>query len=231
MRNYVAYYRVSTKAQGQSGLGLEAQRAAVRRFVKPGEAILEEFTEVESGKRDGREQLRAAIAHAKRARATLLIAKLDRLSRNAGFIFALRDSGADFVCADMPEANTLTIGIFAVLAQHERELISQRTRAALQAKREQGYKLGSPQNLDEAARQKGLEVRQRNAASNKANRQASRLVRIYREQGYTFQRIADELNAEGYLTRHGRPFRRGTVHYLFGKGTGRGPQREEPPIL
>ena len=228
MGNYVAYYRVSTKAQGQSGLGLEAQRAAVRRFAKAGEEILEEFTEVESGKRDGREQLRAAIALAKARQATLLIAKLDRLSRNAGFIFTLRDSGADFVCADMPEANTLTIGIFAVLAQHERELISSRTKAALQAKREQGFKLGSPQNLDVAARQKGLEVRQRNAASNKANRQASRLVRIYREQGYTFQQIADELNGEGYLTRHGKPFRRGMVYYLYGKSCS---QREESPLL
>ncbi|TXK29662.1 resolvase [Pontibacter qinzhouensis] len=217
MRNYVAYYRVSTKAQGQSGLGLEAQRTAVRRFIKTGEEILEEFTEVESGKRDSRRQLQAAIALAKSRQATLLIAKLDRLSRNAGFIFTLRDSGADFVCADMPEANTLTIGIFAVLAQHERELISQRTRAALQAKKEQGFQLGSPQNLTEEARQKGLETRQQNALSNKANRQASRLVKIYREQGYTFQRIADELNGEGYLTRNGKAFRKGTVHFLYKK--------------
>ncbi|MFD3002854.1 recombinase family protein [Pontibacter toksunensis] len=217
MRNYVAYYRVSTKGQGQSGLGLEAQRVAVRRFIKIGEEILEEFTEIESGKRDSREQLQAAIALAKFRQATLLIAKLDRLSRNAGFIFTLRDSGVDFVCADMPEANTLTIGIFAVLAQHERELISQRTRAALQAKKAQGFQLGSPQNLSLAARQKGLEVRRQNALSNKANRQASRLVKIYREQGYTFQQIADELNGEGYLTRNGKPFRKGTVHYLFYK--------------
>ena len=231
MRNYVAYYRVSTKGQGQSGLGLEAQRAAVRRFIKAGEEILEEFTEVESGKRDSREQLRAAIALSKSRQATLLIAKLDRLSRNAGFIFALRDSGADFVCADMPEANTLTIGIFAVLAQHERELISQRTRAALQAKREQGFRLGSPQNLTPEARRKGLEVRQQNARSNKANRQASRLARIYREQGHTFQRIADELNAEGYLTRHGKPFRRGTVHYLLGRAPGGSSSRKESPLL
>jgi hypothetical protein len=167
----------------------------------------------------------------KARQATLLIAKLDRLSRNPGFIFTLRDSGADFVCVDMPEANTLTIGIFAVLAQHERELISQRTRAALSAKKEQGFKLGSPHNLTEAARQKGLETRRQNALSNKANRQASRLVRIYREQGYTFQQIADEFNGEGYLTRNGKPFRKGTVHYLYGKGAGGGSQRQEPPAL
>ncbi|PRY05022.1 DNA invertase Pin-like site-specific DNA recombinase [Pontibacter ummariensis] len=217
MKTYVAYYRVSTKSQGQSGLGLEAQRAAVRLFVKSEDQILEEFTEVESGKKNSREQLRAAVALAKMRQSTLLIAKLDRLSRNAAFIFTLRDSGVDFVCADMPEANTLTIGIFAVLAQHERELISQRTKAALDAKKEQGFKLGSPKNLTEAARLKGLEVRQRNASLNKANRQASKLIRIYREQGYTFQQIAEELNEEGYVTRNGKPFLKGTVHYLYQK--------------
>ena len=106
---YVAYYRVSTKKQGDSGLGLEAQRAAVAGFVKG--AIVAEFTEIESGKQDQRVQLRAAIDRAKKESAILVIAKLDRLSRNAGFIFALRDSGVNFQCVDMPDANTLTVGI------------------------------------------------------------------------------------------------------------------------
>jgi DNA invertase Pin-like site-specific DNA recombinase len=137
MKKYVAYYRVSTAKQGHSGLGLEAQRTAVSTFV--GNAtILREYVEVESGKVNERPHLVAAIDYAKGKGATLVIAKLDRLSRNAGFIFALKDSGVDFQCADMPEANTLTIGIFATLAQHERELISSRTRAALQAKKKQG---------------------------------------------------------------------------------------------
>jgi len=182
--------------------------------------ILEEFTEVESGKRNNREQLQLAITLAKQRQATLLIAKLDRLSRNAGFIFTLCDSGVDFVCADMPEANTLTIGIFAVLAQHERELISSRTKAALQQKKEQGHQLGSPQNLTVEARLKGLQVRQQNAQLNKENRQASKLICIYREQGYTFEQIAEELNGEGYVTRNGNAFGKGTVHYLFQKATG-----------
>ena len=123
---YVAYYRVSTKAQGDSGLGLEGQRSAVFNFVKG--TIVAEFTEVESGKNNQRAQLSAAIDRAKKENAVLVIAKLDRLSRNASFIFTLRDSGVNFQCVDMPDANTLTIGIFATLAQHERELISSRTK-------------------------------------------------------------------------------------------------------
>jgi DNA invertase Pin-like site-specific DNA recombinase len=120
MMNYVAYYRVSTKKQGQSGLGLESQRELVKRFLKPGDTLLQEYIEVESGKRNDRLQLEAAIAFAKQHQAQLLIAKLDRLSRNASFIFKLRDSHVNFLAVDMPDANTLTIGIFAVLAQHER---------------------------------------------------------------------------------------------------------------
>ena len=114
-RCYTPYYRVSTQKQGNSGLGLDAQRAAVRAFVPDVAQLGNEFVEVESGKKNQRPQLLAAIAEARRVGATLLIAKLDRLSRNAGFIFALRDSGVDFVCCDMPDANTLTVGLFAVI--------------------------------------------------------------------------------------------------------------------
>jgi DNA invertase Pin-like site-specific DNA recombinase len=131
LRTYTPYYRVSTRKQGNSGLGLEAQQAAVHAFIQEPAQLLEEFVEVESGKKNQRPQLLAAIAQARRVGSTLLIAKLDRLSRNAGFIFALRDSGVDFVCCDMPDANTLTVGLFAVIAQHERETISQRTKDAL----------------------------------------------------------------------------------------------------
>ncbi len=110
MIDYIAYYRVSTQQQGRSGLGLEAQQQAVRSFLKDDHPLRAEFTEVESGKRDTRPQLTAAITQAQRIGATLLIAKLDRLSRNASFIFALRDSGVKFVAADMPDANHLTVG-------------------------------------------------------------------------------------------------------------------------
>jgi DNA invertase Pin-like site-specific DNA recombinase len=206
MKKYVAYYRVSTAKQGQSGLGLEAQRAAVVAFVKDAAGIIQEFVEVESGKRNDRPQLAAAIDYAKKKGATLIIAKLDRLSRNAGFIFALRDSGVDFVCADMPDANTLTVGIFAVLAQHERELISSRTKAALQAKIKQGHMLGTPANLSDAARSKGQAVVRQKAAANENNRRAAALVAVYRGQGMGWSAIAEALNKAGFRTSMGKQF-------------------------
>src|SRR5450759_1516123 len=120
----VSYLRVSTREQGASGLGLEAQRAAVESFTAShGYQVVAEYQDVESGKHNERPGLRHALADAKARRATLLIAKLDRLSRNASFIMALRDSGVSFVACDLPEANTLTVGIMALLAQQERELI------------------------------------------------------------------------------------------------------------
>jgi DNA invertase Pin-like site-specific DNA recombinase len=140
---YFAYYRVSTQKQGNSGLGLEAQQVAVVNFLK-GDRPVGEYMEIESGKKNQRPQLLAAIAAARQAGGVLLIAKLDRLSRNAGFILALRDSGVQFACCDMPDANTLTVGLFAVIAQHERETISQRTKDALQAKKARGRNSARP---------------------------------------------------------------------------------------
>lgn len=137
---FVAYYRVSTDRQGQSGLGLEAQQAAVKQYA---DSIIHSFTEIESGKNDDRPQLAAAIALCKSTGAALLIAKIDRLSRQAAFLLTLRDSGVQIVAADMPHAGTLEFGIRAVVAQHEREEISRRTRAALQAAKARGVRLGS----------------------------------------------------------------------------------------
>lgn len=170
-RTYTPYYRVSTQRQGASGLGLEAQRVAVRAFVANPTQLLAEYVEVESGRKNQRPQLLAAIAAARQAGSTLLIAKLDRLSRNAGFVLALRDSGVDFVCCDMPDANTLTIGLFAVLAQHERETIAKRTKEALAAKKARGFLLGNPQNMTPAIAQLGQAAMQRNAREHPANRQ------------------------------------------------------------
>jgi len=204
--SYVAYLRVSTKQQGASGLGLEAQQMQVRKFVGGAGEILREYVEVESGKRDDRPQLEKAIRHAKEAGARLLIAKLDRLSRNAAFIFKLRDSGVNFVCADMPEANSLTIGIMAVLAQDERERIAARTKAALEAKKAQGKILGTPANLTEKGRKRGLAVRQENARTDRANVQATELAVRYREDGLTLREIADKLEEIGMKTRYGKTF-------------------------
>ena len=128
----VAYYRVSTAAQGRSGLGLQAQRAAVADLARTRDLnLLAEFTKVESGKRNDRPVLAQALHHARMTNAVLVIAKLDRLSRNAAFLLTLRDSGVRFLAADVPDANDLTIGVLAVIAQAEREAISRRTREAL----------------------------------------------------------------------------------------------------
>lgn len=141
----VAYLRVSTAKQGQSGLGMEAQQAAIDAYVKRvGAHVVQTFVEVESGKLNVRPELEKALHLAKVTGSTLIIAKLDRLSRNAAFTIALRDSGVKFLAADMPEANDMTIGILAVVAQAEREAISKRTREALAAAKARGKKLGNP---------------------------------------------------------------------------------------
>jgi DNA invertase Pin-like site-specific DNA recombinase len=141
MTSYIAYYRVSTDKQGRSGLGLEAQQEAVAPYR---DQITHSFTEIESGSDNHRPQLAAAIAMCKSTGATLLIAKIDRLSRDAGFLLTLRSSGLAIMAADMPHVGTLEFGIRAVFAQHEREEISRRTKAALAAAKARGQKLGSP---------------------------------------------------------------------------------------
>jgi DNA invertase Pin-like site-specific DNA recombinase len=212
---YTPYYRVSTQKQGTSGLGLDAQRAAVQAFVADSAQLLTEYVEIESGKKNQRPQLLAAIAEARRVGATLLIAKLDRLSRNAGFIFALRDSGVDFICCDMPDANTLTVGLFAVIAQHERETISKRTKDALTAKKARGAQLGSPQNFTTVVIAQGQQAMQRNAREHQANRQAAQLAELLRARGQTLWQIAATLNAAGYRTRRGKEFQATTVQRLL----------------
>src|SRR5262245_43286392 len=137
IRKFVSYCRVSTAKQGRSGLGLEAQRAAINDFLNGGQwKLIAEYVEVETGKNDDRPELRKALHQAKVTGATLVIAKLDRLSRNLRFIAELQESKVKFVCADMPDATELTILIFASLAQHERKVISERTKRALQAVKE-----------------------------------------------------------------------------------------------
>ena len=138
---YIAYYRVSTDKQGRSGLGLDAQRNLVAAYA---DNIVADYTEIESGKNDGRPQLAAALDHCRQIGASILIAKIDRLSRDAAFLLQLRKAGVDIVAADMPNAGTLEFGVRAVVAQHEREEISRRTKAALHAARLRGVRLGSP---------------------------------------------------------------------------------------
>ena len=140
---FVAYYRVSTQRQGQSGLGLEAQRSAVQAFLT-GKEIIAEFTEIESGRKNNRPQLAAALALAKKQKATLVIAKLDRLARNVHFISGLLESNVQFVAADMPEADRTFLQMAAVFAEWEARKISERTKLALAEAKLRGTKLGSP---------------------------------------------------------------------------------------
>jgi len=141
----ISYLRVSTARQGVSGLGLEAQRAAVTAHIAAsGHTLVTEYVEVESGAKAARPQLAAALAACKLHRATLVIAKLDRLARNVAFISNMMDGGVDFVACDMPHANRLTLHLLAAIAEHEREMISQRTKAALQAAKARGRRLGNP---------------------------------------------------------------------------------------
>jgi len=156
---FVAYYRVSTQKQGRSGLGLAAQKDAVARHLKTTSGkLIASFQEIESGTKsdDERLELHEALALAKKSKATLLIAKLDRLTRDPEFLFKLQNSGQPFVCCDMPEADKFTVGIMAVMAQKERDDLSRRTKAALDALKAKGVKLGGP-NINEA-RKKAIKV-------------------------------------------------------------------------
>lgn len=197
---FVAYYRVSTDRQGQSGLGLDAQREAVARHIGQAELVAE-FTEVESGRKNDREQLAHALSLAKRTKATLVIAKLDRLARNVHFISGLLESNVPFVCADMPEADRTFLQMMAVFAEWETRKISERTKAALAQVKAQGRKLGSPTpELGSAAGIAKLQA--------KADRYAERVGPVVREiiaktGAKTLRDIAEVLQARGIETPRG----------------------------
>lgn len=215
MNKYVAYYRVSTNKQGQTGLGIEAQKNDVARYTNGN--ILAEFTDVASGKKCNRIELAKAIALAKDEKAILIFSKLDRLSRDVEFIFSIRNAGIEIVCCDLPDLNTLTIGIFATMAQYERELISERTKKALSIKKAQGYSLGSPANLTDIAKAKGREMNSRNAKESKENKTALIIARDHIQHGTSLNMIAESLNFLGIKTRRGGKWHKSSVHYLLKK--------------
>lgn len=214
-RRFVAYYRVSTKAQGASGLGLEAQEAAVHHFLRAGGLLLGAYTDVESGTRKGnaRPELARAIAHCRREKATLLIAKLDRLARNVAFVSNLMDNSIEFVAVDVPEANRLTLHILAAVAEAEAEAISARTKAALGAAKARGQRLGRPESLTQQVRLAGARAARQGAIDGYRN--ISHLVFGLRERGRSLREIAAHLNALGETTRDGKQFRPGTVHRIL----------------
>jgi DNA invertase Pin-like site-specific DNA recombinase len=199
--NFVAYYRVSTARQGRSGLGLDAQKKAVSDFLNGGSwQLLAEFVEVESGRVNDRPQLEQALTTCELTGATLVVAKLDRLSRNLAFLAKLQESGARFVAADMPEANELTIHIMAAVAQAERKAISTRTKEALAAAKARGVRLGGNRgNLDDLRKgpAKSAEVRRRRAAerAQKVCRQISALTEG--PEPLSLRKIAIALNDRG----------------------------------
>jgi DNA invertase Pin-like site-specific DNA recombinase len=192
---FVAYYRVSTQKQGDSGLGLEAQKAAVVAYLNGGNwELLEEYVEVESGKNSKRPQLAAALKAAKKAKATLIIAKLDRLSRNLHFISGLMESGVDFLAVDNPHANRLTVQILAAVAEDEARRISERTKAALAAAKDRGVKLG----------RNGAKLAEANkSAANDRSAALAPVINELKAKGLTVKEITDALNRRNIPTARG----------------------------
>lgn len=210
MKNsYISYLRVSTERQGASGLGIDAQRSAIMRYVELcGGTVFAELVEVESGKRSDRPVLEEAIAVCRRRKATLLVAKLDRLSRTVSFMSRLIETGVDFVAVDNPHANKLMIHVLSAFAEHERDLIAARTRAALAAAKVKGASLGNPDI--EAAR-----VHARQAILSAADEFCANvgpvILQIRKSGVGSFQGIADALTARGIRTARGGTWHPTTV--------------------
>ena len=207
-RKLVAYYRVSTKVQGESGLGLEGQVAAVKEFAGGQEDdLVAAYTEVESGKRADRPELARALAHARRSKATLVIAQLDRLSRNVHFLSGLMESKVPFMACDNPHAMPLTIHILAAVAEDKARRISERTKIALAAYKARGGKLGTDNLTAEGralgSRRSGDRAR---ADADAAYADLTTQVKGLRDAGLTLRAIAERLNSEGHTTRRGKPW-------------------------
>ena len=205
---FIAYLRVSTDKQGREGLGIEAQRKSIADYLNGGAwELLQEYVEVESGKNsNNRPQLQDALRACKRTGASLVIAKLDRLSRDPDFLGVLMKSAIDFIACDMPEANKFMIRIMAALAEKEREMISDRTKAALKAAKARGVKLGNPENATPEGRAKGI-ISSREKRQEKADKFASEvfpIIQEYKAQGQSLRQIATALNLSNTLSASGK---------------------------
>jgi DNA invertase Pin-like site-specific DNA recombinase len=221
---FVAYYRVSTVKQGINGLGMDAQRDGVSHYLSGRKGdLIAEFSEVESGKCNNRQEMEKAIALCRKVGATLLIAKLDRLARNAAFLLNLRDSGVDFIATDMPHADKFTVGIMALVAEKEREMISQRTKDGLAAAKRRGIKLGNPRPRHAVQLAVAANLK-------RAKHHSEEIVPVIHElqkaHVTTLRGIAHCLNVRGFKTPNGKSFFAQSVKNALRRGLSEEPVSE-----
>lgn len=230
MKKYIPYYRVSTNKQESTRLGLEGQIESVESYIQNKGQIITQYEEIESGKNNNRPELLKAIAQCKKENATLIIAKLDRLSRNVIFTYTLKESGVEFICVDNPEVNWLTIGLLAVIAQEEVEKTSERTKTALAVikdKLEKGIphisktgklvtKLGSDKPVPEHVRKKGVDTLKQKAYDDPDNKRAgTMIVSLKNDAGYSFYKITKKLNESEFKTPRGGKFSQTQTKRLY----------------
>ena len=214
---HIAYLRQSTKKQEASGLGIEAQREIIHNFLSP-EIPIAEFVETESGRHNDRPKLSEALALCRKTGSTLIVAKLDRLSRNVAFVSKLLESDVEIKFCDFPEANKLVLHIIASIAEYEAQLISSRTKQSLQAKKSRGAKLGKPENLIDnldKAISNSRKTNMKKARENSNNKRAIAMLRILVKQNLSLTEMADILNSEGFVTSRGSQFTAWSVSVLL----------------
>lgn len=217
--SYVSYLRVSTQRQGTSGLGLQAQQEIIQKYLN-GCSPVAEFIEVESGRKTNRPKLHEALELCKKMKATLIVAKMDRLSRNVAFTSQLLDSGIEIVFCDFPKANRLVLTIIAAISEYEAGLIRKRTKEALQIKKDQGFKLGKPENLTnnlEKAITNSKKANAEKANNNPNNRRAVALIKNLINNTSNLSEMARQLNSESFLTSRGGNFSAKQVSILINR--------------
>ena len=217
--SYVSYLRVSTQRQGTSGLGLQAQQEIIQKYLN-GCSPVAEFIEVESGRKTNRPKLHEALELCKKKKAILIVAKMDRLSRNVAFTSQLLDSGIEIVFCDFPKANRLVLTIIAAISEYEAGLIRKRTKEALQIKKDQGFKLGKPENLTnnlEKAITNSKKANAEKANNNPNNRRAVALIKNLINNTSNLSEMARQLNSEGFLTSRGGNFSAKQVSILINR--------------
>ena len=217
MTKYVAYLRVSTQKQGYSGLGLEAQREIIHNYLHDTIPI-SEYVEVESGRKSDRPKLKEALSQCRKEGAILIVAKLDRLARSVSFLSSLLESDVEIDFCDFPQANKMVLHIISAISQYEAELTAARTKAALQAKKARGFRLGNPEHLldkHEEAIQNSIKTCKAKADHNPNNKRAIALLRTLVKEEHTYQEMAEILNREGFVSSHGCSFTKSTVYKLI----------------